>query len=76
MERMDVMGVVFPGQMKSVMPQPKIDMKSAKDLQSFIHYCEAHPDERFWQALRNWAEVSYIYTQTEHSPIKNTYYKK
>lgn len=24
-------------------------------LASFVAYCETHPDERFWQALRNWS---------------------
>lgn len=27
-------------------------------LTSFALYCEAHPHERFWQALRNWARES------------------
>lgn len=27
-------------------------------LADFILYCETHPSERFWQALRNWAGVS------------------
>jgi len=26
----------------------------------FERYCKAHPEERFWQALQNWAEVDYI----------------
>lgn len=25
---------------------------------SFIEYCEEHPYERFWQALRNWAQIN------------------
>lgn len=29
-------------------------------LASFVAYCEAHPQERFWQALRNWASVDFI----------------
>jgi len=32
-------------------------MKTSKNiavLNDFIHYCIAHPDERFWQALSNW----------------------
>lgn len=29
-------------------------------LQSFVAYCEAHPNERFWQALRNWCGWSYV----------------
>lgn len=30
-------------------------------LRSFIRYCEAHPEQRFWQALRNWSGIVYIY---------------
>lgn len=25
-------------------------------LESFVHYCRTHPQERFWQALRNWSD--------------------
>lgn len=35
-------------------------MKSTKELLSFISYCIAHPEERFWQALRNWSEYHFI----------------
>jgi len=34
--------------------------RNSKVLASFVAYCEAHPDERFWQALRNWSEYSFI----------------
>lgn len=27
---------------------------------SLMDYCYEHPNERFWQALRNWAGVNYI----------------
>lgn len=29
-------------------------------LGSFTAYCKAHPDERFWQALRNWCGWGFI----------------
>lgn len=35
-------------------------MKSKKQLLSFLAYCANHPDERFWQALRNWSGYSFI----------------
>jgi hypothetical protein len=25
-----------------------------------MNYCKAHPDERFWQALRNWSGFHFI----------------
>lgn len=37
--------------------------KSSKLLGSFMAYCADHPDQRFWQALRNWSGNDYIYTQ-------------
>lgn len=36
-------------------------MKSKKTLDSFVAYCEEHPQERFWQALRNWSGFPFIY---------------
>jgi len=36
-------------------------MKSEKLLESFTAYCKAYPEERFWQALRNWACVGFIW---------------
>lgn len=37
-----------------------IDNKNRIVLMSFINYCASHPDERFWQALRNWVRVPTI----------------
>ena len=31
-------------------------------LKSFVIYCKAHPEERFWQALRNWSGQNFILT--------------
>lgn len=33
----------------------------SKELKSFIAYYKAHPEQRFWQALRNWSGYAYIY---------------
>ena len=35
-------------------------MKSESLLQSFVVYCQEHPEERFWKALRNWSRWSFI----------------
>lgn len=40
-------------------------MRSAETLDSFIEYCEAHPQERFWQALRNWSGYPFILASNE-----------
>lgn len=34
--------------------------RNSKELESFTEYCLANPEERFFQALRNWSKVDYI----------------
>jgi hypothetical protein len=34
--------------------------KNVYALTSFVEYCKAHPQERFWQALRNWSGYSFV----------------
>ena len=29
-------------------------------LESFIEYCHEYPEQRFWQALRNWADTPFL----------------
>lgn len=36
--------------------------RNSETLASFVAYCVAHPTERFWQALRNWAKVNFVLT--------------
>lgn len=43
-------------------------MKRKELLDSFISYCETHPEERFWQALRNWSEVNFLFVSREAKP--------
>lgn len=43
--------------------------RNSKVLASFVKYCETHPHERFWQALRNWSEFPFIYAG-EDKPYK------
>lgn len=35
-------------------------------LRELADYCAAHPDERFWQALRNWAGYQYVFAGDEY----------
>jgi hypothetical protein len=35
--------------------------RNSEVLKSFVEYCEAHPQERFWQALRNWSGHSFVF---------------
>jgi hypothetical protein len=36
-------------------------------LYDFKKYCEEHPEERFWQALRNWSNYEFIYVSNKPS---------
>ena len=56
-----------------------------KTLKSFVDYCEAHPQERFWQALANWSKSNYIliaqnsswyYNDDQKFNLIDTYYFK
>jgi len=42
------------------MKHKKVESKNIELLQDFAEYCVNHPDERFWQALRNWSGYSYV----------------
>lgn len=38
-----------------------MENRNSEVLKSFIEYCAEHPEERFWQALRNWSGYGYIF---------------
>lgn len=53
--------------------------KNISQLKSFTAYCEAHPEERFWQALRNWSQYSFIYgsnVSLDSNEVEDTFYKE
>lgn len=39
------------------------ESRNSTVLRDFIAYCRAHPDQRFWQALRNWSGQEFIKAQ-------------
>jgi hypothetical protein len=44
-------------------------MTKSKNLEllcDFAHYCKFHPEERFWQCLRNWSGRKYIYITDDY----------
>jgi hypothetical protein len=52
-----------------------------KALEEFTRYCEEHPQERFWQALRNWTGYSFILVTNQpvenwHGVCKDTFFWK
>ncbi len=53
--------------------------RNSEMLASFVHYCETHPQLRFWQALRNWCGWSFVLVADESNhanitDIKDTFY--
>lgn len=49
------------------MIQVNKEMKSGVLLTSFARYCVEHKEQRFWQALCNWANVQSIHIVREVS---------
>ncbi len=35
-------------------------MTTQELLSDFARYCAGHPEERFWQALRNWSGFGFV----------------
>jgi len=53
--------------------------KNNQKLEQFVKYCTEHPQERFWQALRNWAQINdgggnYIATGNDMKKLEDTFY--
>ena len=50
--------------------------KNKELLEDFAKYCEAHPELRFWQALRNWSGINFIVAARESLSglLEDTYY--
>ncbi len=61
--------------------------RNSAALASFVAYCEANPEQRFWQALRNWSGHDYVATidvpyeddmwgfvLRHGTPVKNTFF--
>jgi len=58
-------------------------MKSKKTLDSFVAYCKENPEQRFWQALRNWSGYGFIFGcnairhgDADKSNLEDTFYKE
>ena len=48
--------------------------KNTKVLNSFTKYCNKHPDERFWQALKNWSGFPFVYGMDKAGNMTDTFY--
>lgn len=45
------------------------ETRNSKVLESFVKYCQEHPGERFWQALRNWSGYDSIKGEWAKGPF-------
>jgi hypothetical protein len=43
-------------------------------LTDFADYCAAHPDQRFWQALRNWSGFNFVTVGDTFDENHDTFY--
>lgn len=53
------------------------DRRSRKTKEAFIDYITTHPDERFWQAIRNFSGYSFVYVSKkllEGEDLEDTFY--
>ena len=37
--------------------------RNSEVLKDFVAYCKANPEQRFWQALRNWSGYNFIFAK-------------
>lgn len=51
---------------------PKV--RDEKTKKAFIEYLEAHPQERFWQSVRNFWRVAFVYISDSMLDGKDTFY--
>lgn len=56
------------------MHEPRIPTRNSKLLQQFAAYCRDHPDERFWQALRNWSGCGFILAADYSNKFPNKFW--
>lgn len=45
-------------------------------LDDFARYCQAHPELRFWQALRAWSGAAYVLSVDAQGKMLDTYYRE
>jgi len=48
-----------------------MESKNQKTLASFVAFCKASPEQRFWQALRNWSKYNFVYGSMQPENMSN-----
>ena len=63
--------------MKAVKQKKVTSSKNKKLLASFNKHCQDHPEQRFWQALRNWSGYHFIFGSYDMPEnLEDTFYKE
>jgi len=62
--------------MKTIKQKKVIICKHKIALASFNKYCQNHPEQRFWQALKSWSGYHFIYGSYDFPDnFEDTFYK-
>ena len=48
--------------------------RNSKLVAEFVKYCKENPEQRFWQAVRNFTEHGYVYAGPCPANLKDTFY--
>lgn len=48
--------------------------RNKKQLDDFVKYGEKHPEQRFWQLLRNWSGVPFVGISYDNVAYKDTFF--
>ena len=70
---MMMMMIMIGMMMIMVLISKHMENKNIVLLSEFASYCQRHPNERFWQALRNWSEYNFILVANKHDLDKSTF---
>ena len=55
---------------------PFRENKNIKLLHEFSYYCTHHPEERFWQALRNFSKYPFIGYSKDGKTFEDLFYEE
>lgn len=53
-----------------------MENKNIKTLEDLTSYCNLHPEERFWQALRNWVEADAVFLESDGESVDTFYWEE
>ena len=51
------------------------ETRNSKLLEDFTRYCQEHPEQRFWQALRNWSGYPFVWVSDTKKTIDTFFWE-